>query len=230
MMDEKQNIGSLFDRIAGKYDRINHLLSLDIDKWWRRRAVRQLSKADRVLDVAVGTGDLAIELVRSGKAQQVQGIDLSAGMMAVAAKKVAAAGLSDRISMEQGSAFDMPYADDSFDAVTCGFGVRNFSDLDKGLREMYRVLRPGGELMILEFGYPENPVMRWLYDFYFSRLMPVIGKCVSGDKTAYAYFRNSVKGFIWGKTFCDHLRQAGFKDVTFTAMTFGICMVYKAAK
>ena len=230
MMDEKKNIGSLFDRIAGKYDRINHLLSLDIDKWWRRRAVRQLSKADRVLDVAVGTGDLAIELVRSGKAQQVQGIDLSAGMLAVAAKKVAAAGLSDRIKMEQGSAFDMPYADDSFDVVTCGFGVRNFSDLDKGLREMYRVLRPGGEVLVLEFGYPEQPVMRWLYDFYFSRLMPLIGRLVSGDRTAYAYFRNSVKGFVRGEAFCDRLRQAGFRDVTFTAMTFGICMVYKAAK
>ena len=229
-MDEKKNIGSLFDRIARSYDHINHLLSLHTDRLWRHRAVSRLSAADSVLDVAIGTGDLAIELVRSRKAQKVQGIDLSEQMMAVAAQKVAARGWSDRIRFDLGSALDMPYADNSFDAVTCGFGVRNFSDLDKGLKEMFRVLRKDVEVLILEFSYPEQRIVRRLYDFYFSRMMPFIGKTVSRDKTAYSYFRNSVKGFIWGETLCDRLRQAGFKNVTFTPMTFGICTMYKGVK
>ena len=148
-MDEKKNIGSLFDRIAGSYDRLNHLLSLDIDKYWRRRAVKMMTDAGYVLDVAIGTGDLAIELLRSGKAQQVQGIDLSKGMMAVAEKKVEKAGLAPRIGFAEGSVLDLPYSDDSYDAVTCGFGVRNFSDLDKGLQEMHRVLRHGGHLLFV---------------------------------------------------------------------------------
>lgn len=229
-MDEKKNIGSLFDRIAGSYDRLNHLLSLDIDKYWRRRAVKMMTDAGYVLDVAIGTGDLAIELLRSGKVQQVQGIDLSKGMMAVAEKKVEKAGLDRRIGFAEGSVLDLPYSDDSYDAVTCGFGVRNFSDLDKGLQEMYRVLRKGGEVMILEFSYPENPVIRCVYDCYFSYILPAVGKLLSRDKTAYVYLRNSVKNFIWGETFCSHMRQAGFRDVTFTPLTFGISTVYKAVK
>ncbi len=229
-MDEKKNIGSLFDRIAGSYDRLNHLLSLDIDKYWRRRAVKMMTDAGYVLDVAIGTGDLAIELLRSGKAQQVQGIDLSKGMIAVAEKKVEKAGLDRRIGFAEGSVLDLPYRDDSYDAVTCGFGVRNFSDLDKGLQEMYRVLRKGGEVMILEFSYPENPVIRCVYDCYFSYVLPAVGKLLSRDKTAYVYLRNSVKNFIWGETFGSRMRQAGFKDVTFTPLTFGISTVYLGVK
>ena len=136
-MEDKKHIGSLFDRIAGSYDRLNHLLSLDIDRLWRRRAVRQLTPVNRLLDVAVGTGDLAIEIVRQGKAQHVQGIDLSREMMAVAARKTARRGYADRITLSQGSALELPYEDASFDAVTCGFGVRNFSDLDRGLQQRH---------------------------------------------------------------------------------------------
>ena len=229
-MEEKKHIGSLFDRIAGSYDRLNHLLSLDIDRLWRRRAVRRLTPVNRLLDVAVGTGDLAIEIVRQGKAQQVQGIDLSREMMAVAARKTAQRGYADRVILSQGSALELPYEDASFDAVTCGFGVRNFADLDKGLQQMYRVLRKGGETVILEFSYPSNPLIRYVYDFYFSRVLPFIGKAVSKDKTAYNYLRNSVKGFIWGETFCERLRKVGFREVTFTPLTFGICTIYQAVK
>lgn len=230
MMDSKKDIGSLFDRIAGTYDRFNHLLSLNIDKSWRRKAVKRLRKAGEVLDVAIGTADLAIEMMRQEKADKVTGLDLSAEMMKIGAEKVERKGLSDRISFRQGSALEMPYADGSFDAVTCAYGVRNFSELDRGLSEMYRVMRSGGQLMVLEFSYPSNPVIRAVYDFFFSNLMPLVGRIVSKDPSAYKYFRESVKNFIWGEEMLDHLRKAGFENAGFKTLTFGITTIYTAEK
>ena len=153
MNNEKQHIGQLFDRIAGTYDSLNHVLSLNIDRRWRRQAVRQLSNA-KLLDVAIGTADLTIEILRQRKASHITGIDLSRKMMAIGEQKVAKLGYQDLVTFDYGSAQAMPYADASFDAVTCAYGVRNFADMDEGIREMHRVLRPGGELMILEFSYP----------------------------------------------------------------------------
>lgn len=229
-MDEKKDIGGLFDRIAGTYDRFNHLLSLNIDRKWRRKAVRSLRPSGILLDVATGTADLSMEIIRQRKACRVEGIDLSSEMMKIGSKKVEKAGMSDKISFNECSALDMPYPDHSFDAVTCAYGVRNFSDLDKGLSEMFRVLRPGGQLMILEFSYPSNKVIRALYDFFFTHFMPLAGRAVSKDKTAYTYFRNSVKGFIWGQEMSDRISAAGFIDVCYKTMTFGITTLYTAVK
>ena len=230
MDNEKQHIGQLFDRIAGTYDGLNHLLSLNIDKRWRRRAIRMLKPAEQVLDVAIGTADLTIEILRQGKAQHVTGIDLSHGMMAIGEQKVAKRGYAPQVQFDYGSAQQMPYANASFDTVTCAYGVRNFANMDEGLSEMYRVLRMGGELMVLEFSYPTNPVIRWGYDLYFTHLLPFIGNLFSRDKGAYSYLNRSVKNFPYGEAFCQHLRKAGFTQIKATPLTFGISTIYTAVK
>lgn len=230
MENEKQHIGQLFDRIAGTYDSLNHVLSLNIDKRWRRRAVSLLTPSSAVLDVAIGTADLTIELLRWNKAEQVTGIDLSRKMIAIGEQKIAKRGYSDRVQFDYGSAQAMPYGDASFDTVTCAYGVRNFADMDEGLSEMFRVLRPGGELMILEFSYPTNPLIRWGYDLYFSHLLPFVGNLFSRDKGAYSYLNRSVKNFPYGEAFCIHLRDAGFTDIQALPLTFGITTVYHARK
>ncbi len=230
-MNEKKNIGGLFDRIASHYDSLNHLFSLNIDKRWRRQAVASINhKGDKCLDVAIGTADLAIEIIRQDKAQTVQGIDLSEGMMNIGKEKVEKKGIAERIDFMLASALDMPFADECFDIVTCSYGVRNFADLDKGLQEMHRVLKQGGELRILEFSYPENKFIAWVYDIYFTHIMPFVGRLLSRDKTAYTYFNHSVKNFVWGKEMCGHLRQAGFHNVTYQPQTFGISTLYKSKK
>lgn len=230
MMEEKQHIGQLFDRIAGTYDRLNHLLSLNVDRRWRRRAVKGMASCETVLDVAVGTADLAIELVRQEKAARVEGIDLSPEMMRIGKEKVERQRMSDRITFREGSALQLPYDDNSFDAVTCAFGVRNFSDLDAGLREMLRVLKPGGQLMVLEFSYPENRIVAWGYDLYFSHILPAVGRWLSRDKSAYTYLNKSVKNFIWGEKMTEKLSETGFRVPRCTPYSFGIASVYKAVK
>ena len=230
MDNEKQHIGQLFDRIAGTYDSLNHVLSLNIDRRWRRKAVRTLSANAKLLDVAIGTADLTIEILRQQKASHITGIDLSRKMMAIGEQKVAKLGYSNLVTFDYGSAQQMPYADASFDAVTCAYGVRNFANMDEGLREMHRVLRPGGELMILEFSYPTNPLIRWGYDLYFSHILPFIGNLFSRDKGAYTYLNRSVKDFPYGEAFAEHLRAAGFSGITVTPLTFGITTIYHAKK
>lgn len=229
-MVEKKDIGKLFDGIAGTYDKFNHLLSLNVDKVWRRKAVQSLRRGDKVLDVATGTADLALEIIRQEKAGEVTGIDISTGMMEIGRKKVEKKGLSGRIVLGEGSALDIPFPDGFFDAVTCAYGVRNFSNPDKGLKEMYRVLRSGGQLAILEFSYPSGKVTGKMYDIFFTRLMPVVGKAISRDKKAYVYFRDSVKGFVWGEEMAARIGAAGFVDVRFRPMTFGISTLYTANK
>ena len=230
MDNEKQHIGQLFDRIAGTYDGLNHVLSLNIDKRWRRRAIRMLTPVEQVLDVAIGTADLTIEILRQDKAQHVTGIDLSHGMMAIGEQKVAKRGYAPQVQFDYGSAQQMPYANASFDTVTCAYGVRNFANMDEGLSEMYRVLRTGGELMVLEFSYPTNPVIRWGYDLYFTHILPFIGNLFSRDKGAYSYLNRSVKNFPYGEAFCRHLRKAGFSQIKATPLTFGISTIYTAVK
>ena len=235
-MEEKQHIGQLFDRIAGTYDGLNHGLSLNIDKRWRRKTVQQMVPAQHVLDVAIGTADLTIEMLRRGKAQQVTGLDLSKQMMAIGKQKVDKWALTTRqspitdVQFVYGNAQHMPFDDASFDAVTCAYGCRNFQNLDEGLREMFRVLKPGGQVTILEFSYPSNPLVRALYDIYFTHVLPLVGRMVSHDKTAYTYLNKSVKSFCWGEAFAQHMRQAGFSDTRFIPLTFGITTIYTAKK
>ena len=238
MTDEKQHIGSLFDRIAPTYDGLNHGLSLNIDRRWRRKTVALMPPVEHVLDVAIGTADLTIAMLRAGKAQRVTGIDLSREMMRIGEEKLTpkqgAAQTSTPgakpVNFVYANAQSMPFDDASFDGVTCAFGCRNFSDLDAGLREMYRVLRPGGQVTILEFSYPSNKLIRWGYDLYFSHVLPLVGRLVSHDKTAYTYLNKSVKSFCWGEDFLRHLTQAGFQDARFETLSFGIATIYVAQK
>ena len=230
ILEEKQHIGQLFDRIAPTYDGLNHGLSLNIDRRWRRKTVALMQPAHHVLDVAIGTADLTIAMLRKNKAEQVTGLDLSDQMMAIGAVKCEKAQLSENVTFIHGNAQQMPFEDNMFDAVTCAFGCRNFSDLDAGLKEMYRVLKSGGQVTILEFSYPTNRLVRALYDIYFTRVLPAIGRIVSRDKTAYTYLNKSVKSFCWGEAFCQHLHDAGFTDEHFTPLTFGIATIYTAIK
>ena len=232
-MEEKKNIGSLFDRIAKHYDSLNHLLSLNIDKRWRRQAVGEIAQSAserELLDVAIGTADLSLEVLRQHPSTKITGIDLSEQMMLLGKEKVRKAGKSERVEFMKASALDMPFDDGRFDVVTCAYGVRNFSDLDQGLREMYRVLRERGEVVILEFSYPTNAVIRFFYDLYFSYIMPLIGRWFSKDKTAYAYLRSSVKSFVWGEQMVERMRKAGFSNISFKPQTAGISTVYVGYK
>lgn len=238
MTEDKQHIGSLFDRIAPTYDGLNHGLSLNIDRLWRRKTVSLMQPAEHVLDVAIGTADLTIAMLRAGKAQRVTGIDLSREMMRIGEEKLtpkqgaAQTGTpgAKPVNFVYANAQSMPFEEASFDGVTCAFGCRNFSDLDAGLREMYRVLRPGGQVTILEFSYPSNKLIRWGYDLYFSHVLPLVGRLVSRDKTAYTYLNKSVKSFCWGEEFLRHLTLAGFQDARFETLTFGIATIYIAKK
>lgn len=225
-----KNIESLFDSISNRYDRFNHVTSLGIDRCWRRQAVRSLPHCQHVLDVAVGTADFSIELLRQSKAQHVTGIDLSSGMLAVGQSKLNRMGLTHKVELLQADCTHLPFADRSFDAITCGYGVRNFEQLDQSLCEMYRVLKPGGELRILEFGYPRSGPIRWAYNIYFSYIMPVIGRMMTGNAGAFRYFLSSVKGFAKGEAFVEHLSRAGFQQCTFRNQTFGISILYSARK
>lgn len=230
MNADKSNIGSLFDNIAKTYDRFNHVTSLGIDIYWRRVVIGGMKPVGKLLDVAIGTADLALMALRHKKAESVTGIDLSQEMMAIGKAKARKAGLEDKVQFVHGSALEMPFQDAEFEAVTCAYGIRNFSELDKGLCEMHRVLKDGGQLVILEFSYPKNPVIRWAYDLYFSYIMPFIGGLMSKNKGAYSYFIHSVKTFIWGDEMLEHLRAAGFRDARFRTLTFGVTTLYTATK
>lgn len=225
---KKKNIGALFDRISGTYDFLNHFLSLGIDRYWRKKAIAGMPPQKEVLDVAIGTADLTLEMFRQHKAQKVVGIDLSEQMIAIGAKKLQQHGFS--ATFLPANAQDMPFADNRFDAVTCAYGCRNFSNLQEGLSEMYRVLQSGGMLLILEFSYPTNPLIRWLYDLYFSCVLPCLGRCISRDKDAYTYLNRSVKDFCYGEAFVQQLREAGFTDIQYEPITWGITTIYRATK
>ena len=225
----------MFDSIAGDYDRLNHILSLDVDKSWRKKAVKEIVGGSgaplRILDMACGTGDFAMAIARDAvPGSRITGADISEGMLAGGRKKVEAAGLCDMISLEAGDCEHLDFPDGSFDRVSIAFGIRNFEHIDKGLSEMYRILRPGGKAVILELSVPGNPVLLAAYKLYFLHLLPVIGGLVSGDKDAYRYLPASVLGFPAPEKFKGMMREAGFSDVRATAMTFGICRMFSGIR
>ena len=231
-MAKKEGIRKLFDNIAPEYDRLNHILSLNIDKGWRKKAVREIADMDRpmnVLDVACGTADFTIEIAQNvPPGSVVTGVDISEGMMAIGREKIRKSGVSAELSTADCEA--LPYPDDAFDRISVGFGVRNFEHLEIGLREMFRVLSPDGKLVILELSVPSNPVIRWCYKLYFLKILPAIGGLVSGDRGAYEYLPASVLRFPAPDKFIEMMNTAGFASVEHTPMTFGICRMYVGKK
>lgn len=225
-------IKRMFDAIAGTYDRLNHTLSFGIDKIWRRKGIaflRPFSPAS-ILDVATGTGDLAITMCRELKTDRVIGADISEGMMAIGRQKAVEAGLTDRITFEQQDSEALTYATYSFDAVTAAFGVRNFENIDQSIREIYRVLKPGGHLMILELSTPEHFPVKQLYRFYSKWVIPVIGRLLSKEQMAYDYLPASIRVVPQGRIMTDLLSRVGFLDVQAHTFTFGICSMYTGRK
>ena len=223
----------MFDRIAPSYDRLNHLLSLDVDKLWRRKAIKMIAdgSALRVLDVACGTGDSTVAIARALPAGgHVVGSDISEQMMGFVMDKARAAGVADRVSVELADAENLPYADASFDRVTCAFGVRNFEHKDRGLAEMYRVLKPGGRVVILELSVPENKLVRWFYGLYFKQILPKIGGAVSGDRAAYSYLPASVYNFPSPVVFSRLMADAGFVRLSHRSLTAGLCRMFIGEK
>ncbi len=221
----------MFNDISGKYDFLNHFLSLGVDFSWRRKFVEQLSryKPQHILDVATGTGDLAI-LISNLDPEQITGIDIAGNMLTIAKRKAAQKRLQQSLTFVEGDAENIPFPDDVFDAVTVAFGVRNFEDLEKGLSEMRRVLKAGGVMMILEFSHPASFPWKQLYGFYSQYLIPVIGKMVSGNKQAYSYLPESVSAFPSGIDFLDIMEKTGMKNGSQQALSFGIATIYTAEK
>ncbi|MDO5510586.1 MAG: bifunctional demethylmenaquinone methyltransferase/2-methoxy-6-polyprenyl-1,4-benzoquinol methylase UbiE [Weeksellaceae bacterium] len=231
-MGKKEEVEQMFDNISHRYDFLNRLLSAGIDVQWRKKIVKRIQAlgAERILDVATGTGDLAIAIAQGNPNASITGFDLSAGMLAKGVEKVKAKGLENQVEMIQGDAENMPFESDSFDVVTVAFGVRNFENLEKGLLELQRVLKPGGKLMILEFSYPEKFPMKQLYTLYFTNILPVIGRTFSKDPRAYTYLPESVKAFPYGEKMLSVLKSLNFTQTKDKKLTFGIATIYEASK
>lgn len=231
-MGKKEGIRRLFNSIASDYDRLNHILSLNIDKGWRRKAVKEIADKDspvKVLDVACGTGDFTIEIAKKVSAgSEVIGVDISEGMMEIGKEKMLKAGVTAEMTVADCEA--LPYDQNTFDRIAVGFGVRNFEHLDLGLREMCRVLKPDGKLVILELSLPSNRFVRGCYMLYFQKILPMVGGFLSGDRGAYEYLRTSVLRFPAPDKFIEMLKSAGFEQVEHRPLTFGICRMYVCQK
>ena len=229
---KKKQVERMFDNIAHKYDFLNHFFSIGIDVLWRKKCVRILSKMkpQTVLDMATGTADFAIEIIRMGVDAKVTGVDLSAGMLEVGKEKVIARGYEDKITLEQGDSENLPFKDGTFDAYTVAFGVRNFENLDKGLSEMHRVLKPGAVTLILEFSKPKAFPIKQLFGFYFKYIMPTIGNLLSKDSSAYTYLPESVMAFPEGEGFLAKMEAAGFDNLKQRKLTGGIASIYLGYK
>jgi len=230
-LGKKEQVALMFDNIAHRYDFLNHFLSLGIDILWRKRAVRYLKRQqpENLLDIATGTGDFALEALAAGP-KKIVGVDISEGMMAEGRKKLKAKGLDDIITLQYGDSENLPFSDNSFDAIIVAFGVRNFANLEKGLSEMLRVLRPGGQVVVLEFSQPTLFPFKQIYSGYFRWVLPQIGKVVSSDNAAYTYLPESVGAFPFGKQFTAILDKLGFKETSCEPLTFGISSIYVGKK
>ncbi len=228
---KKEQIAAMFNSISGKYDFLNHFLSLGIDILWRKQAVRLLKKHQPklILDIATGTGDFAIEAL-SLHPEKIIGVDISEGMLSVGREKLTKKNLTNKIELLSGDSEILPFEDNFFDAVIVSFGVRNFENLEKGLSDMLRVLKPGGKVVILEFSKPKSFPFKQIYQFYFQWILPKIGKLISKNHAAYTYLPDSVKAFPDGDDFLNILNKIGFQKNQCTPLTLGISSIYSGSK
>jgi demethylmenaquinone methyltransferase / 2-methoxy-6-polyprenyl-1,4-benzoquinol methylase len=229
---KRAQVERMFDKIAPKYDLLNRILSLGIDLSWRKRAISKLASLQpkQILDVATGTADVALLTAKMLKPEKIIGIDIAVQMLEIGREKIAQRGLSDIISLQTGDSEQLPFEDNCFDAVTVAFGVRNFEHLEQGLAEMYRVLRPGGRVVILEFSRPNYFPFKQIYRIYFKFVLPFIGRLTSRDTSAYDYLYKSAMAFPEGETFMNILTKTGFQDPVSERLSLGICSIYTAAK
>ena len=230
--EKASQVEQMFDHIAPTYDKLNHRLSWDIDKGWRKKAIKALApyQPQTLLDIATGTGDFAILAAQMLQPKRLVGADISEGMMDIGRQKVKALGLDDVVTFEKEDCLHLSYNSDSFDAVTAAFGIRNFADLDAGLREMCRVLKPGGHLSIIELTTPVTFPMKQLFHIYSHTVLPVYGRLISKDTSAYSYLTKTIEAFPQGERMMDILKKAGFAEASFRRLTFGICTMYLATK
>ena len=229
---KREQVEQLFDNIAPTYDALNHTLSFGFDRAWRRKAIRALAAYNpaSVLDVATGTGDFALAIARDLKLSKVTAVDISEGMMNVGREKAAREGLHDVVCFQKEDCCHLSFADESFDAVSVTFGVRNFGNLDACLCEMHRVLNKDGHLVLLELSYPHNRLWRFLFNIYSKVVMPVVGRIISGDDSAYTYLPETMAAFPQGEVMREILLKNGFSQVSFRRLTMGICTLYIAEK
>jgi demethylmenaquinone methyltransferase/2-methoxy-6-polyprenyl-1,4-benzoquinol methylase len=225
-------IAAMFDRISPKYDALNHLLSLNIDKVWRRKTAKAVAKSQpkTILDLATGTADLAIALAKCNPQAHIIGMDISEKMLEIGKEKVSKKGLANQIELRLGDAATLPFESNTFDAITVAFGVRNFENLERGLSEIHRILKPNGQAVILEFSMPERFPIKQLYTLYFKHLLPAIGKAVSKDGNAYSYLPLSVEQFPKPKVFLRMLAEKGLENVMAKPLSFGIASLYTSTK
>jgi demethylmenaquinone methyltransferase/2-methoxy-6-polyprenyl-1,4-benzoquinol methylase len=230
--DKGKLVEQMFDNIAPTYDTLNHRLSWNIDKIWRKKAIRQLApfKPQAILDIATGTGDFAILSAKMLSPKTLVGTDISEKMMDVGKKKVQRENLQDIISFKREDCLSLSFSDETFDAVTAAFGIRNFQDLDKGLKEMCRVLKKGGHLSIVELTEPVTSPMRQLFKVYSHTILPIYGKLISKDQKAYQYLTATIEAFPQGEEMMNVLHKAGFSESSFKRLTFGVCTMYFATK
>ncbi len=230
-LSKKEQVAEMFNNIAGRYDFLNHFLSMGIDKGWRKKAIAEVAqiKPASILDVATGTGDMSIAAAALNPTK-ITGLDIADQMLEVGRKKIKDQDLQHIITLQTGDSESMPFATGSYDAVMCAYGVRNFEHLEEGLKEMYRVLRPAGKVVILEFSHPTQFPVKQLYKFYFRYILPVLGKMVSKHSKAYTYLPESVMAFPEGRRFCEILGKCGFKEAKAQPLTFGITTLYTAFK
>ena len=228
---KKEQVAKMFDNISHRYDFLNHFLSLGIDRAWRKKAIGFLKQTPprTILDVATGTGDFAIQAL-SLNPEKITGVDISEGMLEVGCKKIRERFLENRIELKYGDSENLPFPENNFDAVTVAFGVRNFENLETGIREIYRVLKPGGRIVVLEFSKPRMFPFKQIYNFYFNNILPRIGRMVSSDKAAYTYLPESVGAFPDGADFLRILNNIGFNATQCKALTFGISSIYTGTK
>lgn len=228
---KKEEVAEMFNNISPRYDFLNHALSLGIDRLWRKRAIRELRKYQPkdILDLATGTADFAIAAAVL-KPRKIDGVDISSGMLEVGREKIKAKGLENLITLRLADGESLPYSEQCFDAVTVAFGVRNYEHPERGLAEMHRILRPGGAVFVLEFSKPEKFPVKQLYHFYFRNILPLVGRVISADRSAYAYLPESVAHFPYGESFLQMLREAGFVNCRSIPLSAGIASLYIGEK